>query len=274
MRDLPVDRKGFVHVDADIRDREGRSHSSPSSVRTRSTRRGAAVARPGGARAVRGLRHQRRGHIEPAGGHAPRGTRSGVRVHEHEQGVRRRAQRHSPGRAVHPLGVRRSSVPGRHRRNILDRCQPPQPLRCLQGRSGRDVPGVRALLRSQNWRVSRRPPHGHKPRGQRASRLPGLLLQVRDGYSRVQSSDTREKQVRDQILMATTWCAHSKAFIENPTARCRVQPRRRERPTACPFSSRSIVWSSYWGENFRASILRGEPVSATTSSTTRICESS
>ncbi len=55
--------------------------------------RGAAVARPGEGPPVRRLRRERRRHPEPARGGAPQLSRVAVRLHEHEQGVRRRAQR-------------------------------------------------------------------------------------------------------------------------------------------------------------------------------------
>ena len=100
--------KRFTHHDLDIRDRDAISASSPT---TRPDLVVHCAAQPSHdlARAapVRRLRGQRARHAEPARGHAAALPRVAVRLHEHEQGLRRRAERAAARRARDALGLRR-----------------------------------------------------------------------------------------------------------------------------------------------------------------------
>ena len=110
---------GFVHHELDIRDRAGR----PGARRRAATggdrpHRRPAVPRPGGGDPVRRLRHERGRHAEPARGRPPLLPREPVRAHEHEQGLRRRAEHDPPRGAGDALGLRRRGVRGGHPRDI------------------------------------------------------------------------------------------------------------------------------------------------------------
>ena len=103
-RELPP----YRHHELDIRDRQGVldlvARTAPVGDRARGR---AAVPRPRGRHPLRRLRHQRRRHAELARGGAAQLSREPVRLHEHQQGVRRRAEPDRARRAGDALGLRR-----------------------------------------------------------------------------------------------------------------------------------------------------------------------
>ncbi len=103
-----------------------------------------------------------------------------VHLHLDQQGLRRPSQHPAPRRARHPVGDRaRPHLRAGHPRGHVHRLLDAQRLRRLQGRRGRDGPGVRPLLRHAHGLLPRR--HPDRPaalRGQ-AARLPRLRHALR-----------------------------------------------------------------------------------------------
>ena len=155
------------------------------------------------------------GTHEPAGGDRATRSEAVFCLHEHEQGLRRRAQRAAAGGAGDPLGLRPAAGSRRHRREHADRPLPAQHLRRQQGRRRRHGAGVRALLRHEDRLLPRRLPHRAEPRrlsSCTASWLPGPMHRENGAY---RIFGYKGKQVRDNIH-SRTCAARSRPFHQNP----------------------------------------------------------
>ena len=109
--------------------------------------RGAAVPRPGRQPSLRRLRRQRRRHLNLLEAARRRRPRVALRVHEHQQGLRRRSQRDPAGRARRRAGSTPTRGLRRHRRVDADRPVEALAVRRVEGGGRRDGAGVRPLLR-------------------------------------------------------------------------------------------------------------------------------
>ena len=156
-------------------------------------------------------------------------ARGGLRLHEHQQGLRRRAQRAAARRAGDPLGLRRPEDCERHLRDLPDRPLPALALRRLQGGRRRHGAGVRPLLRPEGRRLPRRLPHRPAAQRRRAARLP--LLPGEGGADRARptgSSATRASRSATTSTAAT--CSRAIHRVLRGAAAGRgLQPRRRPR---------------------------------------------
>ena len=154
-------RRGARVRRARVEDRAGGAH------------RRSAVPRLGGIGPADRLRGQRQRHAQPARVHAPALPRRHLRLHLHQQGLRRHAEPPAAGGAGHPpRAARRPPLLRRHRHHDDDRRLDALAVRRLEGGRRPDGPGVRALLRHAHRLLPRRLPHRPQPRRGEAARVP------------------------------------------------------------------------------------------------------